>query len=288
MISKHQPKRILALLLSLAMGASALAGGSAFAAGDSTTCSEVLEAFLDPASNTDAKPMARYWFPDAGAGLTSEQLAELSEKGYSVVQSEEYLNLVSQSIEELYEAGFGGVELTMLADGNNYDNTIASYAGWGTEAWVRVLSQALYTANQVGKGDGTDFKVDITMTAHWPLVIDTVDPNDDEQQQQLTSAIQNISQEDLTAESVTLSLPAQRVKDTFNTINLNDSDRSASFLFTEKLVGATFAVQNADGSLVFDSLTPLTATEQTESDGSYAGYSAGVPGTEYLIKRDGR
>ena len=57
--------------------------------------------------------------------------------------------------------------------------------------------QALYTANQVGKGDGTDFKVDITMTAHWPLVIDTVDPNDDEQQQQLTSAIQNISQEDL-------------------------------------------------------------------------------------------
>lgn len=288
MISKHQPKRILALLLSLAMGASALAGGSAFAAGDSTPCSEVLEAFLDPASNTDAKPMARYWFPDAGAGLTSEQLAELSEKGYSVVQSEEYLNLVSQSIEELYEAGFGGVELTMLADGNNYDNTIASYAGWGTEAWVRVLSQALYTANQVGKGDGTDFKVDITMTAHWPLVIDTVDPNDDEQQQQLTSAIQNISQEDLTAESVTLSLPAQRVKDTFNTINLNDSDRSASFLFTEKLVGATFAVQNADGSLVFDSLTPLTATEQTESDGSYAGYPAGVPGTEYLIKRDGR
>lgn len=269
-----------------------LAGGSvsvgspinAAAAVKGKAASTVLDSFVNPDGDTDAKPMVRFWFPDAGAGLSSGELQELKDAGEDVVITDAYLEMVSQQITELYEAGFGGVEMTMLSDGTKYDNTVADYAGWGTKAWTRILTQALYTANSLGEGK---FKVDITMTAHWPLIIDTIDPNDDEQQQQTASAVQTVTDTDLEGEAIQLALPEQRHKDTYNTVQLNDSDRCASFLFVSKLVGATLAIQNRDGTLEYDSLTSIDAEKAKDSAGTYKGYAAGVPGTGYIVKKDG-
>lgn len=274
--------KVLSAALSAAVAISALPGGSviqSYAAGDST----LLESFSAPEDNTDAKPMVRFWFPDAGAGLSSEELQELKALGQDIVITESYLEMVADQIRELYEAGFGGVEMTMLSDGTEYDNTVAQYAGWGTKSWTKVLTQALYTANSLGEGE---FKVDITMTAHWPLIIDTIDPNDDEQQQQTASSKQTINEADLDDDTVMLKLPDQRHKDTYNTVQLNDSDRCASFLFTSKLVGATLAVQNEDGTLVFDSLRSIGADKAKDAEDVYEGYAAGVPGTDYIVKID--
>ena len=250
----------------------------------------VLNQFVNFESDTDSKPMARFWFPDAGAGLTSSDLETLQAQGEDIVQDDEYLQKVADQIESLYEAGFGGVEMTMLSDGTTYDNVVSNVAGWGSAAWTRILTQALYTANNLGEDQ---FKIDITIAPHWPCIIDTVDPNDDEQQQETISTVQTIS---VTGSSITvsgsaiqLSLPEERTKDKYTTVQFDDPDRCASFLFVSKLVGTTLAIQNADGTLDYNSLTSINSTKVLDANGynGYAGYSAGVPGTEYIAKVDG-
>lgn len=163
-------KKLTAWILALAM----LVGMIPMAAAAETK-SAVLDAWEDPSVNVDAKPMTRFWFPDAGAGLTDqdyvtykEQLATGSENLYS----KDYLYSVADIIHELYDAGFGGVEMTMLCDSANYSSTQAQIIGWGAPAWARVLAQALYTANNLGDGA---FKVDLTLTSHWPLIIDNIE-----------------------------------------------------------------------------------------------------------------
>ncbi len=287
---KKTVKRGLAAFTAAVLCFSSLTAGAEEASGESTE-SRVLSIWKDPKadSSEDAKPMLRFWFPDAGAGLTQEEIEVLYEEGLTEY-SEEYLQDVIQIVNETYEAGFGGLELTMLADSANYGTELVSEIGWGSKAWVRILCQALETANSLGEGDGTSFKIDVTMTAHWPLIIDTIDPNDDKQQQELEYVIQIIDPDSLEGE-VVLDLPAQTVTDGKNGI----------FLFTDKLVGVTAAkmkeeevevtmgfgdqtetVMQEQQTVDLESLTSIDFTEEEA-------YKAGVPeGAVIYQYSDGR
>lgn len=292
-------KRILAAALSLTLSAGMFGGTAVSAQTADDQQQTMIDSFVNPGEDVDAKPMVRFWFPDAGAGLTTEELQALKNDPNveEIAFGQEYLSMVTNYITSLYDAGFGGVELTMLADGSNYGSTLVGKIGWGTKAWTRVLCEALNTANHLGKGDGTDFKIDITMTAHWPLVIDNVDPNDDEQQQQLTYATQAVTAEELAdGGKITLDLPTQKTAD----------NKSGTFLFVDKFIGATFAKasqkevtsQNPWGGgttttvktvVDFDSLTEIPAVKKTDASSAngYAGYAGGVPSSDYIIQYEG-
>ncbi len=222
---------------------------------------EILSDFLRP--TLDAKPMARMWFPDAGAGRDAEGRA-----------------LIVKQIEDLADGGFGGVEIAFLADGSNYGNDEAAVIGFGSPAWRQVLATILETANKVDGG----FKVDLTITSHWPPIVNTIDPNDDTQQQQATTAWQKISAEDLDNGVVDLPLPEQRTRDFSNTSSL-----IADFLFVDKYTGASVARVASVGDdgqpeLELDSLADVgdaTARKRDAATNEWAGYTAGIPDRAY-------
>lgn len=255
--------RWLAALLALAMTTSV--AGSAIpvsAAANGDTTYTIAQGFQNPGA--ESKPMARFWFPDAGAGLPDS----------------DYKYMVTDLINELAEGGFGGVEITMLADSNSYDNDTAAQIGWGSDAWAEVLSTAVYAANQIEGG----FRVDVTITAHWPPVINTIDPNDDEQQQELAYAYQKLTADDLTG-STDLALPVQKTEDFSNTNSL-----IATFLFQDKLVSSTLArVASVDsnGNPVLDYESMNAVSTSVKPD---AGYAVGIPekGVDVLVKKDGQ
>ena len=65
--------RLLSLALALAVGTTALSGlFTAQAAGDTGEESSIIDVFNN--IDLDAKPMARMWFPDAGAGADENDL----------------------------------------------------------------------------------------------------------------------------------------------------------------------------------------------------------------------
>ena len=117
-------------------------------AGTSMKKRTVLDEFLEPDSRS--KPMARMWFPDAGAG-------------------EDDNDCIEKQILELADRGFGGVEVAMLMSyGVRYTNEESRSYGWGTENWIRLLKKVLKAAEKVPGG----FQVDMTITGHWPPVLE--------------------------------------------------------------------------------------------------------------------
>ena len=252
-------KKLLSILLSGILTLSAMT--AAVPAGAEPAASDTIAAAIQN-PGYEARPMCRFWFPDAGAGLPGS----------------DYKSMVSDLITQMADAGFGGVEITMLADSNNYDTTTAESIGWGTPAWAEVLSTAVYAANQTKNG----FRVDVTITAHWPPIINTIDPNDDQQQQELTSSYQKLTASDL-ANGVELNLPSMKTEDFSNTNSL-----IATFLFQEKLVGTTLAkvAEVKDGAPVldYDSMTDIPASIVEGK-----GYAVGIPeeGVDALILDNG-
>ena len=114
----------------------------------------VLGSFLEPDSH--AKPMARMWFPDAAAG-------------------EDDNDKIEKQILELADKGFGGVEVAMLMSfGVKYTNEESRVYGWGTGNWIKLLKKVLKAASKVPGG----FQVDMTITGHWPPLLNSIDPND--------------------------------------------------------------------------------------------------------------
>ena len=217
----------------------------------------VLARFLDP--DVHAKPMARMWFPDAGAG-------------------EDNGDYIDKQISELAEKGFGGVEVAMLMSrGVHYDNPEAQAYGWGTDNWIKLLKKVLKAAAKVPDG----FQIDMTVTAHWPPVLNTFDPNDDAANKELSFSVTPITPDDLARGTIKLELPLQRTDAPSSTFGPTAYDH---FLFTDQFVSAV-VVRIADvvekpGTnspfYVFDfkSLTPITERVSVIPG---AGYAAGVP-----------
>lgn len=244
--------------------------------GTSNTDNLLINSFLNPDDTSGL--MARYWFPDAGAGYDSDG----DGRG-------DYIYMVEDMINEFIEAGFGGVELTMLADNADYydvgGSELASKIGWGTEAWSNIIAAAVDTANQYKEKTGQEFIVDVTITAHWPMIINTIDPNDDNQQQELSYTYQKLTAVDLgltraARNDVYLDLPAMKTKDESNT----DTNRS-TFIFTDKLVSTVAAKvasvdQKGNPVLDYDSIVNLTDyAKKTEA------YSAGIPNPDWTFMK---
>lgn len=236
--------KILAAVLAAAIACSAMVLPASANAQETVqqNGSTVIQAFKDPDST--AKPMCRMWFPDGWAG-------------------EDEYDTVAKQINSLAEAGFGGVEIAFLADGSGFTNAEAAQYGWGSEAWNKTVKKVLRAANAIEGG----FTVDITFTAHWPLCINTIDPNDD-----AASSIQTSSCTKVTGSDVTLALPdSQRTQDAMKN----------PFLFTDKFSSAALVKVSAveDGKLVldFDSITDITA-QTAPVEGS--GWAAGIPDRE--------
>ena len=224
----------------------------------------VLNLFLEP--DAHAKPMARMWFPDAAAG-------------------EDDNDLIDKQISELAAKGFGGVEVSMLmSNGVKYFNDDARIYGWGTDNWARLLKKILKAAAKVPGG----FQVDITITAHWPPILNTIDPNDDAANKEMSFSITPITAEDLANGTIRLALPEQKTNAPANTFG---PPSYSHFLFTDQLVSATAAriadvvsIPGENGgedriSYVFDfgSLIPITAGVDIIPG---AGYPAGIPDRE--------
>ena len=179
--------------------------------GIGTRSDSIVDKFKNP--DVDARPMARVWFTDAGAGASEEGLA-----------------MVAKQINDMAEGGFGGIEIAYLSDGAHYSNEEAREIGWGSENWKKVLKEILRTANAVEKG----FKVDITITAHWPPVVNNIDPNDDEASKEASYVYKKITQADIAAGIVTVPLPVQKTEDHFRGRVAGTQTPTANFLFVDK------------------------------------------------------
>ncbi|MCV2395889.1 glycosyl hydrolase [Actinotalea sp. M2MS4P-6] len=257
-----------------ALAVPAMAGGRSDQ--NSSSVNRALSAFTDP--SLDAKPMARMWFPDAGAGASAEGLA-----------------LVEKQIRDIHAGGFGGVEIAYLADDSDVNNDELATVGYGSENWQRILKTMLRTANSLPGG----FKIDITITSHWPPIVNTIDPNDDTQQQQATVAYRKVTAADAAAGAAALPLPVQRTEDYQQGFGGNED---APFLFVDKFTAATLATVtavSADGTPTFGlasltDLTGATAADTVSADDAaagtpaleeggvlYAGYAAGIPDRAY-------
>lgn len=249
-------RRILAACVGSALLLSGLSNQAAANAQSADSLNQsIINNFISP--DTDAKPMARMWFSDAGAGADQLGLAQ-----------------VRKHIQDMIDGGFGGVEIAFLSDGSHFDNEQAKNVGWGSENWRRILKEILKTANASKDG----FKIDITITAHWPPIVNSIDPNDDAAAKEAISTYRKITQTDITNGRMDLPLPKQRIEDYFSgTIG------AAPFLFVDKLIGATVARVadfDSDGKPVFDFESLRDVTEQTEQKmegAKAAGFAAGVP-----------
>jgi len=232
--------------------------------GPSTENQTVVSYFKNP-DNT-AKPMVRMWFPDATAGIDDN-------------------DTIGKQISALAAAGFGGVEIAMLADSSYYTNDQAAYCGWGSESWVKLLKKVYRAAGAVDGG----FTVDQTITAHWPPTINTIDPNDPGASTEMSSSITKITADDLASGTLPLDLPETKTAD----------DKSVHFVFTDTLIASNIArVAEVDGEnytldfeslqtaasgpVVLDSVSGVKQSAYRLIDGVYyAGAPAGIPDAAY-------
>ena len=251
-IGKHLP----GVLMAVALLASSSGFGQAVHGGES-----VIERFLAP--DAPAKPMARMWFPDASAG-------------------EDDNDFIEKQISELAAKGFGGVEVAMImTHGVRYDNEDTRIYGWGTDNWTKLMKKVLKAAAKVGGG----FQVDVTVTSHWPPLLNTIDPNDEAASKELSFSVTPIAAADMESGTVKLELPRQRTAASPSTFGPTAYDH---FLFTDRIVSAVLVriadivVQPGENAAqdhpryVFDfkSLTPITDRVTVLAG---AGYAAGVP-----------
>lgn len=261
--------KAVALTLAAALSLSVLSAGFVTAgAAPEYVKSDIVSAFRNP--DLDAKPMARMWFVDGQAGEIDDDMIE------------EHLTTMA-------EGGFGGVEIALLADNSNMSNDDAAEYGWGTENWKKTMKKILAAADSIEGG----FKVDFTISPHWPPIVNTIDPNDDEAATEMSYAYKKITADDLAQGIVDLPLPEQKKTDLAR----------APFYMTDRFVAASVAqvvgFDEETGKPVFEFSTLQDASGATskktagegetyrEEDGiKYAGYAAGIPSRE-VAEADG-
>lgn len=158
--------------------------------------SQLLQSFQAPGH--DAKGMFRCWFPDAGADL----------------------DRLAHQVHSVYEAGFGGMEIAMVPQYAEFD---AREYGWATPRWKEMLRCILKTA----AGLPEPFRVDLTITAHWPPALNTIDPNHPAAQKELSYTISKVSK----TGKWELPMPKTRICD-------DDAGDAAHFIFTDTFFAA--------------------------------------------------
>ncbi|MCL8026897.1 glycosyl hydrolase [Nocardioides bruguierae] len=184
--------------------------------------------------------------------------------------------------------GFGGVEVAFIADNTSYSNDEAETVGFASEAWQAVVQQLLETANSIDGG----FKIDLTITSHWPAITNNIDPNDEQASQEASQAWSKITDADLEAGSKAVPLPEQRVED----------EQGAPFVFTDTLDATSIAKvvavdEEGEPTLAYASLrdvsratSPITVSAADAAGGTpfitqdgvrYAGTPAGVPDEDW-------
>src|SRR5215469_8549848 len=275
---------VIAVLAVIAAGN--VAGNVAAAApmtGVSDSVSPGLPGWANPPG--DARPMTRSWWPDAGAGASAAGLAT-----------------TAQHVDDMAQAGFGGMEVAFLSDqltsvpqsatlpasqrlGQpgvdqnmaqtssscclDFSNAQAASVGYGTQNWQKILTQIFQTANSEKNG----FVIDLTLSQHWPVAFNNIDPNDAAQMQAARTAYSVITSADLAAGSKDLPVPSRRLWDLDN----------VPFVFADHYQAATIlkvASVSATGTPTFAyaSLTDASAQTigKTNADGSPAGQPAGI------------
>lgn len=203
---------------------------SAIAASETETASSLYSLFSNP--DAASKPMARFWLPDAAE--TYEQ--------------------IEREFTELYNAGFGGVEIAFFPAITTFDNTVD---GWATENWRTCMKNMLKAAASFEK----PFQVDFTISPGWPVALNTVDPNSQSADVELASAFQKITD---SSAIMDVPMPAIVTKDFIGN----------PFIFKNTLVksiiGQVTEVRE-DGTVVLDPDTvksvETTATEKTTPAG---------------------
>ncbi len=228
--------KLIALVLSTAMIASCCVNHFTVSATQETETKSIVNQFKNP--NVHAKGMFRFWLPDGSA--TREQL--------------------EKEITEIYEAGFGGIEIAHVPYAKNDSDDIGEY-GWGSEKWQQTLIHIYeIAANLPG-----DFKVDVTINSAWPIALNTIDPNDEEASQDIQYAytkIQNVS------DVLDLPMPEQKLA----------VDTGSSFIFNNHYVAATIAQVKGideDGNITLDYDSMIDVSEYTKETGNTT--PAGIP-----------
>ncbi|MCL2164633.1 MAG: hypothetical protein FWH55_09640 [Oscillospiraceae bacterium] len=216
----------LVLCLFITLGASV-----SFAAAANGISETILDQFLDPP--TQAKGMFRYWIPDG------------------TVQAD----VVEKQMWEIYNAGFGGVEIGHVPNGR-YDALPENR--WGTPMWQQGVINVLKAANKLPD----DFKLQFTICSAWPAALSNIDPNSEASAQELQMTFMKITG----AEITDLSLPATKT-------NLSATE---SFILKDTFVAATVArvsaVNGANLELDYDTMQDIS--NRVSTNGSKP---AGVP-----------
>lgn len=168
----------------------------------------------------------------------------------------------------------------MLADVVHYDNADARTIGFGSPNWKRIVREVLLTANSVPGG----FKIDLTLSQHWPVSVNVIDPNDDGHQQQAVTAYAKITAADLASGTVALPLPAARLEDQTNG---GPGDQYtppvAPFIFVSKFAAVAVAKVSAlnGGTPVFEFASVADVSAQTAAQTVTAAQAAS--GTPYHL-----
>lgn len=157
-------KQVLAFMLTAAMGMSSLAPVSAFAAEDDFAAA-VQSSFAAPEMSD--RPYARWWL--AEGSHTDETLRE--------------------SVKELYESGFGGVEfVTLTSEAEILDD--ATY-GWGSPEWIHDTKVIIEECHKYG------MSVSMTGGTYWATAnLPTIHPDQQEASQELGYTTVNLKNED--------------------------------------------------------------------------------------------
>ncbi len=156
-----------------------------------------------------------------------------------------------------------------------FSNAQARTIGFGSENWQKVLTQIFETA------DTDHLHVDLTLSQHWPLAFDDIDPNDPGQQQEAVTAYRPITSAEVAAGTLEVPLPPQR---------LQDQD-GVPFVFVDHYQSATIAKvasMTRSGAPIFAyaSLTDVSPETKriSEQDGKRAGHAAGIMDAAWIRK----
>lgn len=257
---------------------------------DATPARTIIDAFHAPDASAD--PMTRSWWPDAGAGRTPEELARVDEHlramaaggfgGMEIAYLSDQLGRIPQSSTLPVEQRLGqpGIDQSMAQTTGtecckDFGNAEAKIIGFGTENWQRVLTQIYETANSLPKG----FVLDLTLSQHWPVAFNNIDPNDFGHLQVAVTKYAPITAD--AAAAGEMDVPRRQTR-------LWDLD-NVPFIFVDHYVSSNLArvvAVDEDGTPTLSYASLMDMVSQTKqkqnADGSPAGFAAGIMDQDWI------